>query len=184
MSKRGWSRAALSAALVLALVACNDSNRGRAFKLNEPPVQVGSMRVHVASSVDQPRRALAYMSANEHWNNAFLTGVVPVVQTTHFGAPYPAATRDVWVYDVPFIKSPTQLGSQGYVRFGDKSIHLVIGGCNELPKLTELLTESYYFPNGGGMYTGNASISQIWSAAVIPSQNRANVANRFRNGCP
>src|SRR5690606_22785815 len=138
----------------------------------------GQLKDHFPISMagSQARRQAIQQAIQDHFQE-FNAIVVTTIQLTYNVQP-PTNFRDVYVYDVPYINSPTALAQQGYVDLnGTFDIHVVAGHCDIVPEMTNMLTRSYYFPYGTG---GNAT---IW--ASVAGATSTVVANlKIQRFCP
>lgn len=140
------------AAFLLALVplaGCGDY-RGPRATMDRTTGVMGPYTLRYAQTITPTRRLQLELALWAHHSALDVVIVSPAWQNalgnpTRIGALWPA--RDVYVYDLAYLNSPTHLAVQGWVDQDDRNaLHLVAGGADELPAATAMLVRSVYLP--------------------------------------
>lgn len=109
---------------------------------------VGQYTVYFGKTFTQPRRLLVESALSAHHlaldSAVFQHGWTSLMPPPGpFGVVWPP--RNVYVHDVPLLRSPTHLAVLGFVD-SDRGIHLVAGDGDTLPAATETIVRSVYLP--------------------------------------
>lgn len=140
-------------ALVLALssLGCGDYRGPRAaMDRSGPPSPLGPYSVRYAQTITPARRLLVEQALWAHHNALDVALTTPAWQIA-LGNPTPINTawpqRDVYVYDLAWLRAPHALAVQGWVDLDDhNALHLAAGEGDVLPAASSTLVQSVYLP--------------------------------------
>lgn len=144
-------RSALLVTVLLFAAGCGD-HRGPGMTLDyrTPAGSTGPFTIRYAVSISRERRLLVDGALHAHYTELDKTMRRPAWQVA-MSSPTPIVPlwpqRNVYVYDVPLLRTRTSIAAGGYVD-GSRGIHLVAGEGDTLPEATAQILVSMYYPYG------------------------------------